>query len=239
MSAIFSYAIRLSYIEHKVNPVSEARAEGTRPDNPRYAYTADEVIHMLKVLPEPARTVVGVAAFSGLRESEIRGLRWEDYDGNFLRVRRSIWRTHIGDTKTPESANAVPVIAPLRKLLDAQKRNATSPDWIFAGAKKGFALNLDNLCRRDMKPILGNRWHGWHAFRRGLATVLFGLGVPAETAKIILRHANVSTTRAHYIILESANAGAAAMRKLEKAFAKKAANRQQHKARKPRNPHKH
>jgi integrase len=219
MSAIFSYAIRLGFVTGS-NPVRESRAEGKRTDPKMYAYTLKECEWMLERLGEPARTVVALAAFSGLRESEMRGLQWTDYDGAYLHVRRSIWRTHVGDTKTRESANAVPVIAPLRKMLDLHKQRDGVGPWIFAGQKKGFALNLDNLCARDIRPIVGARWHGWHGFRRGLATNLFALGVPVETAKIILRHANVATTQAHYVVLKSQREGQAAMRKLEKAVTK-------------------
>ena len=38
------------------------------------------------------------------------------------------------------------------------------------------------------------RWHGWHAFRRGLATNLHALGVDDKTIQAILRHSNVSLT---------------------------------------------
>jgi integrase len=242
MSAIFSYAIRLAYVIG-ANPVREAKAEGTRSDPKRHAYTLKDVEYILTNLPEPARTVCAVAAFAGLRESEIRGLQWQDYTGDFLHVRRSVWRTHVGETKTPESKNAVPVIGPLRKLLDQHRiksnANGDGTKWIFAGEKKGFALHLDNLCRRDMKPVLGDRWLGWHAFRRGLGTNLFGLGVPAEVAQTILRHANVSTTRTHYIVLESQQAGSAAMQKLETAVLKVGQIRASRKAKKRRKPHKH
>jgi integrase len=34
---------------------------------------------MMAILPEPAKTVVGVAAFTGLRKSELRGLKWQDW----------------------------------------------------------------------------------------------------------------------------------------------------------------
>lgn len=120
-----------------------------------------------------------------------------------------------------ESKGGVPVIAPLRKILDQHKRLNNSAKWIFAGEKKGFALHLDNLSRRDIRPALGDRWHGWHAFRRGLTTNLYGLGVPPETAQILLRHADASTTRKHYLVLKSNEQGAAATQKLEKALANK------------------
>ena len=42
-------------------------------------------------------------------------------------------------------------------------------------------------------------WHGWHAFRRGLATNLHALGVDDKTIQTILRHSNVSITQNIYI----------------------------------------
>ena len=60
-------------------------------------------------------------------------------------------------------------------------------------------------------------WHGWHAFRRGLATNLHRLGVPAETIQVILRHSNVAVTQACYIKTVRDDAKAA-MEKLETAL---------------------
>jgi integrase len=42
-------------------------------------------------------------------------------------------------------------------------------------------------------------WHGWHSFRRGLATNLNRLGVRDKNVQAILRHANVATTQSYYI----------------------------------------
>ena len=217
------------------NPVHQAKPEGTRGTAETYAYDLEEVLFMLGKLSEPARTVVAVAAFTGLRESELRGLQWPDYDGNYLHVRRSVWHTHVGLTKTKASEAKVPVIGPLRKLLDAHKKGNGTHDWIFAGDKKGFSLNLDNLSSRSIRPVLKAAWKGWKPFRSGLATVLFGLGVPAETAKIILRHTDAAVTRRHYIVLKSQNEGAAAMRKLEKALVNVGQIRASKKRAKPRN----
>jgi integrase len=57
-------------------------------------------------------------------------------------------------------------------------------------------------------------WHGWHAFRRGLATNLYDLGVDDKTIQAILRHANVAVTQGCYIkTLDSQSI--AAMRQFE------------------------
>ena len=217
MSALFGHAVRLGFVT--MNPIRDTKVEGRRSTFNGHAYTLEDVKWMLTKLPEPSRTVVAVAAYAGLREAEIRGLRWSDYDGEFLHVRSTVWRCHEADTKTTASEASVPVISTLRKMLDAHKRRS-SGEWIFAGPKKGFSLSLDNLSRRVIAPKIGDRWHGWHAFRRGIGTSLFELGVPAETAKIILRHSAVAVTQKHYIKLQAAKEGRAAMDKLQKAIRK-------------------
>jgi integrase len=195
--------------------VQGARAEGRRSDFEGYAYSLADLQFFLEKLGEPERTIVGVAAFSGLRKSEIRGLQWADYNGTELSVRRAVWGTAVDQTKTAESKSIVPVIAPLRKLLDAHRQRNGNGTWIFGGEKKKFALNLDNVARRIIMPAVGERWHGWHGWRRGLATILFDLGVDPEIASKILRHADSAVTRRHYIVLEQRKQGRKAMKKLE------------------------
>ena len=58
------------------------------------------------------------------------------------------------------------------------------------------------IAREVIKPklqALGVEWHGWHAFRRGLATNLHALGVSDIVIQAILRHSDVSVTRQSYI----------------------------------------
>ena len=150
------------------------------------------------------RAIIGVAAFAGLREGEIRGQWWEDDDGEVLNIRRSVWRTHLKEeTKThedEEDPGVVPIIEPLRIVLDAIKPENAS-GWMFPN-RIGGALDLDNLADRVIKPILkanGLKWKGWHAYRRGLATNLHELGVPDKVIQAILRHEDVSTTQRSYI----------------------------------------
>jgi len=150
------------------------------------------------------RAVIGVAAFAGLRQGEIRGQWWEDDEGNILNIRRSGWRTHVKfETKThedEEDPGVVPIIKPLRLVLDAIKPDNAS-GWMFPNTIGG-PLDLDNLADRVIKPVLkanGLKWKGWHAYRRGLATNLHELGVPDKVIQAILRHEDVSTTQRSYI----------------------------------------
>jgi hypothetical protein len=52
-------------------------------------------------------------------------------------------------------------------------------------------------------------WHGFHAFRRGLATNLHALGVDDLTIQRILRHSHVSVTQQCYIKTRDAQSIAA------------------------------
>ena len=223
MSALFSHALRLGFVNGH-NPVHESKPEGKRTDFEGPAYTSADVEFMLGKLSGVPLVAVGVAAFTGMRLAEIKGLQWPDYDCKHLHVRRNVWRRNVELTKTPESKSSVPVIAPLRRLLDDHKKTANGALWIFQG-ERGFALNMDNLTSREIRPVLGDRWMGWHSFRRGLATVLFELGVDPEVAATILRHSDSAVTRRHYIKLQSLKHGAAAMQRLEKSLAGKGQTR--------------
>ena len=90
--------------------------------------------------------------------------------------------------------------------------------------KVATALNLNNVLNRMILPVLNRcetcskekqdhagadhkykrdasrpEWHGWQAFRRGLAANLHDLGVDDKMIQAILRHANVSMTQRCYI----------------------------------------
>jgi len=178
---------------------------------------------MLSVLPEPSQTVVALAAFTGLRAGEVRGLTWEAYtpgDENSLgviRVLRSVWRGRIGEPKNSRSKAPVPLIPQLEALLERHREASGSPASgpIFPNGK-GKALDLDSLYHRQMKEPFkagGIEWEGWHGFRRDLATNLERIGVRESIAAIVLRHSNDRVTRKHYIKPPTIEA-IAAMRRL-------------------------
>lgn len=184
-----------------------------RPRGETYAYSLEEIFRMISVLP---------AAFTGLRKSEIRGLQWENFRDDALWVTHAVWERFVSEPKTRESKAPVPIIAPLAKRLEKHREaNGTSASqFIFFSRRYGgkFAtVNLNSLLKWQVKPRLEERgilWHGWHAFRRGLATNLHRLGVPDKTIQAILRHSNLSTSMNSYVKSVPADASAA-MRKLE------------------------
>jgi integrase len=217
LSGAFRYAVRTGTI--RLNPMRETMLpRNGKPMQKTHAYTLDEIQAMLHVLGEPARTLVLVAALTGLRMSELRGLKWTDISDGELVVKRSVWRTHVGETKTASSEGAVPVLQVVADAL-AEHHKRSHSEYIFAGGT-GKPLVIANLTRRDIAPVLKAKsieWHGWHGFRRGLATNLYTLGVTDKVIQAILRHANVAVTQQHYIKTDS-SASTKAMKQLGRAF---------------------
>jgi len=217
LSGVFKEAKRLGYYDG-VNPVQDTRVPDAREPEETYAYSLEEITTILGQLPEPAATIFAVAAFSGLRRSEIEGLRWEDYSDGDLHVTQSIVMGKVTRPKSRASRSAVPVIKPLADRLEMHRlRSSDAHDgWIFS-TSCSTPLSLHNVVNRQILPALaaaGIEWHGFHACRRGLASNLYRLGVSDLIIQRILRHSNVSVTQRCYIKTSSPDARAA-MDKLE------------------------
>jgi integrase len=191
-------------------------------------YSLEEIAAMLKVLSEPSATAVTTAAFTGLRLGELRGLTWGSYEPaqdevslGWLNVTRSVWRNTVGDPKMAKSKAPAPVIPQLAQRLKAHCQRCGNPvaGPIFANSV-GHSLDLNACYQREMKDVLkraGIAWHGWHGFRRGLASNLNRIGVDDSVIQRILRHSNVATTQNHYIKTASPDA-IAAMRQFSEAL---------------------
>jgi len=218
LSGVFTYAKRMGILDG-INPVTDVSVPKGAPGNETYAYSLEEIQTMIRVLEEPARTAVLVVAFTGLSLSELRGLRWEDLGGDELHVCRSVWRTHVGETKTRARTAPVPLLPILSRALAEHKKRSLDNGFVFAGPS-GHPRDLATMGTKVIRPALrraGMEWNGWHSFRRGLATNLNRIGVDVRTIQAILRHSNVTTTLGFYVKTSSADS-VAALRRLEMAM---------------------
>lgn len=207
LSGIFRDARQLGFLDAP-NPIIGTRLPRSVRETPETgAYDLSQVQRMLLVLEEPARIVVMTAALTGLRRSELMGLRICDYNGRGceLSVARSVVEGDINETKTKSSKAPVPIIRQLADALAAhilRMGPLATPNAPLFQAGNGRPLNLKNLTKRVIVPALagtGVQWCGWHAFRRGLATVLHAAGIDDKTISTICRHSNVAITQNIYI----------------------------------------
>lgn len=226
LSGVFATARRLGALDTQ-NPMRDTRVPAGSPPSVTHAYSLAQTNSMLAVLPEPVKTIILTFALTGLRQGEVRGLRWQDFNGKELRVERSIWDGGvINRPKTPCSAAPIPVVKQLRDALELHRQRMgklASPELPIFQSGVGTPLNLENVARRIIIPkiekcVVCRRpkhahkpeshlfeldktlcWHGFHGFRRGLATNLHALGIPDREIQAILRHSNINVTQHAYI----------------------------------------
>jgi integrase len=87
LSGVFRYAGRQGVLDSP-NPMREVEIPRAYPAGETRAYTLEEEVRMLAILPEPAATIVAVAAFTGARKGEIRGFLWQSYDGYTIDIKQ-------------------------------------------------------------------------------------------------------------------------------------------------------
>jgi len=168
----------------------------------------DEVVY-----PEPARTrkrmVVLTAAMTGLRQSELLGLRWKDIDwgAQRIRVRNTYVRgEHSGDGKSDRSARrSVPmadrVVAELG-CWSTRTAYGTAEDLVFARPLTGMPPDRTKLSRRFKKACAdaGVQVIRFHELRHTFATTLAASGLPLRALQEFVGHADIKTTQiyGHY-----------------------------------------
>jgi integrase len=202
LSGVYEYAVPQGLAAK--NPVIDAQwmCKVARVEKPP-EYSLEQVLAMLKIL-EPidirAAVAVALAYFAALRPAEIRGLRWEDYGGAELHIRRSIWRQRVGETKTQGSAASVPVIEPLRGLL-ARLGDLYGRGGYIMQSIKHTPLDLNSLNNRVISPALdsaGIAWAGFYPARRGISSLVTDTSKNALNSTGLLRHSTPITALKHY-----------------------------------------
>jgi len=154
---------------------------------------------LLMALTEPYRTIVLVAAFTGLRKGEIAALRWNDVGLGYINVDENLYRGELGTPKTRRSKRRVSIGPRLQRALAdwrAQARFVGDEDFVFS-LKTNSPIDLHNAKARHIKPAcikLGLPLMSWHDFRHTYTTWGRRAGVKAETMRDQLGHHSVQLT---------------------------------------------
>ena len=201
MHAVFNHAVRWEW--HDRNPISHVRQSAKRSKIP-IVLSVEEIVALLRLLREPARTAVLLDVLTGLRVGELLALKWNDIDfqKSQISVTRSIVMQRIGDCKTEASRKPVPMDLRLASALYNWRMISPYPqpeDWILANPHSNGQLPYwpGAFYRAHILPaakILGIEGIGWHTFRRTYATLLKANGEDIKTVQELLRHANSLVT---------------------------------------------
>lgn len=175
---------------------------------------------LLTLISEPYTTMVFVAVYTGLRVSELIGLRWRNVHTDAITIEERCCRGDWGAPKS-EASNATiavnqNVIERLSRLktmtvelkagLARQKypavRSCGPDDLVFQSVRKGTAMRDNNILSRHIKPagrLLGMPWLNWRCLRTSHATWLKLAGADVKDAQGQMRHSRASTTMDIYM----------------------------------------
>jgi integrase len=202
MHALFNHAMRHEWANR--NPITLVRQSAKRLRTPD-VLDVDETKALLSELKDPFWTMVFLAAATGLRVSEILGMKWQDviFDALEIHLSRAIVDGVVGDMKTEASRMPVPLDSALAEvLLDWRARTPYNrdEDWLFASPEKLGQQPYwpDRALRKAVRPgavRAGIVKHiGWHTFRHSFATLLKANGEDVKVVQESLRHANSRIT---------------------------------------------
>jgi integrase len=202
LSILFNHACRYEIFDR--NPMRFVRQGAKRRSAPN-VLTAAEIKALVDHLPLRERTLVLLAAATGLRQSELFGLKWRDVDfkRGELSVIRSIVFGVVGRCKTESSQKPVPLHPLLGEALLAWRKTCKfteADDWIFASRlHKGRrpywgASILRNYVRPVAATLKIQKRIGWHTFRHTYSTLLRSVGAEFKVMQELMRHSTLRTT---------------------------------------------
>ena len=172
---------------------------------------------LVEAMAEPYATMVFVCVLSGLRVSELIGLKWEDVHEDALTIDERFCR---GDWDCPKSdaSNATIgvdpiVIARIQRLKGMEVtinwggkgatktfkvvRSAAPGSLVFQSLRSGGPMSDHNILSRHIKPAakkLGLGTVNWQVFRRSYATWLVEAGADPKAVQGQMRHSRIGPT---------------------------------------------
>ena len=187
-----------------LNPALDVRFPALSPKIPE-TFSAEQVQKILTAAQEPLKSLLWVAAETGIRGGELCGLRVADLDleNCIIQVRQSAWRGHL---QTPKTANAIrrfalspQLCSHLKWFLETQWKD--NPENILFPSKAGTPQDNHNVVQLQLKPLLEKlnlKKLGLHAFRHTSASIMDQLNVPLKTRTNRLGHSDPLLTLRTY-----------------------------------------
>jgi integrase len=215
-------ANKAGHIGHGVTVASSKRKERHERhlDSGKDYPTPAEVRRLIEAASGDIRmhALILLAAFTGLRASELRGLRWQDVDREHheLKVHQRADRYRvIGPPKTTQSRRKIPLAGDVVKVLNKwwlkcpkgeadlvfPTADATVEHHTSAERRLEALMRKAHVVTKDDKP---KAKYAWHAFRHFYASWLIndekhgGRGMSIKTAQTLLGHASARETLDRY-----------------------------------------
>lgn len=153
------------------------------------------------------RVLYRTAAQTGLRQGELRGLRWRDVDwlASKVRVMQNVSLDEISTPKTDNGFRAVPLAH--KVAVELQRHYEVTPwqgddDLVFANPISGKPYDRSKILKRFTRALdeTGVKRITFHELRHTFGTTCAASGVPMRTLQEWMGHDDIKTTLiyAHY-----------------------------------------
>jgi integrase len=202
LSVVFNHACRHELFDR--NPIRLVRQAAKRRTAPNLL-APFEIKVLLDNLGLRERALVLLAVSTGLRQSELFGVKWGDIDfaQNTMNVVRSIVYGVVGPCKTESSQRPVPVHPTVLETLSEWKATCSynkSDDWVFASRRHRGRKPIwgQAILRKYIQPVAKRvgiqKRLGWHTFRHTYSTLLRSVGTEFKVMQELLRHSSLRST---------------------------------------------
>ncbi len=214
LASILTSAIRYGLlVKNPAEGVRLPRARRGKKSKPWV--TQKQFSDLLQLISEPYATMLYTAVYTGLRVSELIGLRWNDVHEDSITIDERYCRGDWGTPKSEASNDTIPVnravierILRLKTLtVEVKAGRATRHykvvksdgpnDLVFQSVAKGAAMRDNNILKRHIKPAarkLGLDFVNWRCLRTSYATWLKVAKADVKDAQKLMRHSRVTTT---------------------------------------------
>jgi integrase len=198
------------------NPVAGAKLPPAKKGNSTKPYIRPaQLTALVNLIHEPYATMVFVAVYTGLRVSELVGLKWADIHEGAITIDERFCR---GDWGAPKSQASNATIAVNKAVIERIHRLKTlmievragravrhyravksdgPDDLVFPSLVNSRPMRDNNILTRHIKPAarkLGLGFVNWRCLRTSHATWLKMVGADVKDAQAQLRHSRASTT---------------------------------------------
>lgn len=174
------------------------------PQTREYIHQYPQDYEVEKIIAATRGTVLELpillAAFGGMRMSEVLGLKWSDVKDDHIIVQRA--RVYVDGfevekvTKSKSGTRYLPLFAPIREALEHTER---TKDYIVPQTARSIKKRYETLLKSlDLPP------YRFHDLRHHAASVGAKLGIPDDYMKQYIGHSTVNMLKRYQHQMESA-----------------------------------
>jgi integrase len=197
LRSLFNFAILREYMEDNPFPkISKSGLFYSRQKGLRNFFTEDQMTKILEISPGWLKPMILTAYYTGLRQGELLGLRWEWIDLNEGVI-------YLPSTKTlKDPTGRGQRIVMQRELIELFRSLPRCGEWVFC-RQDGTPYIHDSLYETFKKILkslgIDTKKYSWKELRHTTASIMNLKGSPPMAIRDQLRHTSVKTTEGFYI----------------------------------------